>query len=132
MSRSQPAAICRRWSARKRRRSICAAGWPASPSRKRPPSRGPCASDVDILDVAGVFLNEGESELGLLAHQAFDPLRRFAKFLDRHINAEQHPLLRVHRRFLELGGRHFTKTLEAADINLAAAGKLGREQPVFM
>src|SRR5690606_7876082 len=91
------------------------------------------ASHVQVVrgHEAGMFLNEGEAKLGLAPHEFFHPLLckvPFASVLVQvggrlHDDAQEGPLCRIHRRFLELLWRHFTKALEAADLDLAFAAE---------
>ena len=49
-----------------------------------------------------------------------------------HLDPQQRALPRVHRGFLELRGHHLAQALEAADLDLAAAGELGLQQFVLV
>src|SRR5690625_187368 len=78
-----------------------------------------------------MFLNEGEAKLVRAHHEFFHTLLCKAPFASvlvqvggrLHDDAQEGPLCRIHRRFLELLWRHFTKALEAADLDLAFAAE---------
>ena len=66
-----------------------------------------------------------EAQLGLLAHQRADQLVNAAAGIGARavaawqIHPQQPACRHIHRGFLQLSRRHFTKTLEAADLDLA-------------
>src|SRR5579871_4258351 len=65
----------------------------------------------------GVFLDELETELGLLAHQAFDQRCGLGGFFVCHVDAFQDAPRAVHRGGLELRRHHFAQALEAGDFH---------------
>src|SRR5665647_1368336 len=86
----------------------------------------PLTLDVDeiLLGREGrALLDEGEAGLWLVAHQPFDGGGRTFLVLGQDDDLEEGPLARVHRRFLQLRGQHFTQSLEAAGLDLALAGE---------
>src|SRR5688572_11688450 len=92
-------------------------------------------SDVQVARELRVLLDELETQLRLAAHQALDQVRGVARFLAlfldiavRHAHAQQHAVLRVHGGLLEIVRLHLAQALEAAYLDLDAAGELGLQQ----
>src|SRR3546814_19488576 len=84
--------------------------------------------NVQRLDEAGVFLDEGEAQLRLAPHELIDQLGRL--FLPRagilvgragEGAPQQRPPALVHGGFLGLLGRHLAAALEADPLDLSAA-----------
>src|SRR6476661_1419439 len=70
-------------------------------------------SDVKVLYLAGLGLDELLARRDLLAHEHREDLVRARGVVS--IDAEKRPRLRVHRRLPELVGIHLAETLEALD-----------------
>ncbi len=70
-------------------------------------------SDVKVLDLAGLGLDEVLARLDLLAHEHREDLVGLGGVLD--VDPQQRPRLRVHRRLPELVGVHLAEALEALD-----------------
>src|SRR4051794_35653309 len=71
--------------------------------------------------------NEAEAFLGLVAHELLDDFFGRLAFAVLQCDAQERALGGVHRGFLELARHHLAKALETADLDLAAARKLGLE-----
>src|SRR3546814_1625307 len=77
--------------------------------------------NVQRLDEAGVFLDEGEAQLRLAPHELLDQLGRLFLLCAGILvgragdgDPQQRAPARVHGGFLELLGRHLAEALEAA------------------
>src|SRR5438445_6601179 len=79
------------------------------------PSAPVSTSDIQESDVAGVLFDERAARLHLVAHQLREDLVRERRVLD--VDADQHPLRRIHRRVAELVGVHLPEALEAAALD---------------
>src|SRR4249920_79901 len=71
--------------------------------------------DIQVLYLEGVLLDELAPRLYLVAHQAREPEVGGRRVLD--VDADDHPLGRVHRRLPELGRVHLAEALEAGDLD---------------
>src|SRR4051812_9407801 len=108
------------------------------PPRPKPSSRKTCpgsmrenstwyylnCSHIQVGEL-GVLLDVAEAFFGFAAHQLLHELRGCAQrallgVIGEH-HLEQGALARMHRGFLKLARRHLAKSLEAADLDLAAA-----------
>ena len=99
------------------------------------PDRGCSRRQISSTSVVGEFgalLDEAEARFGLGAHQRVDRVLGAASIASDHVDPEQRALPRVHGGFLELRGHHLAQALEAADLDLAAAGELGLQEFVLV
>src|SRR5919198_6314139 len=82
----------------------------------RPAPSGPLStSDIQVLDLQGVLLDELAARLNLVAHQPREPEVGGRCVLD--VDAYDHAPSRVHRRLPELGSVHLAEALEAGDLD---------------
>src|SRR6185369_13123875 len=83
--------------------------------------------NVEVRDAEGIILNELAARFDDVAHQAREDL--VGDIGLRDFDAEQRAVRRIERRFPQLLGVHFAKTLVALDREtLSARGKHGVEQ----
>ena len=72
-------------------------------------------SDIEEANVPCVLLDEEPARLDLVAHQHRESQVRRGRVL--HLDADQHPVGRVHRRLPEILGVHLAEALEAPDLD---------------
>src|SRR3989442_15982318 len=84
----------------------------------RPAPKGSLVrSDIQVLYIERVLLDELAPWLDLVAHQPREPeIRRGCVF---HVYTDQHPPGRIHRRRPELARVHLAETLEPGDLQTA-------------
>src|SRR5687767_2871373 len=81
----------------------------------RPAPSGSMTSDIEEAHLARVLLDEGAARLDLVAHQRGEDAVGRRSVLD--VDADEHPVLRVHGRVRELLGVHLPEPLEAAHLD---------------
>src|SRR5688500_3162577 len=74
---------------------------------------GSCRSDVQILHVLRILLDELPARLDVVAHQRREDLVGFDRVLERHL--EDRARLGIHGRLPELVRIHLAQTLVALD-----------------
>ena len=83
-----------------------------------------------------MLLDVGEPTLGLSSHQVFDEALDLFCMLACSFPGQDDPIecpfFGVHRRFLQLGGRHFPQPLEATDPDLRPALESGFQKLVLV
>src|SRR5438093_887094 len=111
MSRSISVAI------RDNRHSVYLMAPAGSLSTRPAPSGPPSISDIQVLHVKGVLLDELAARLDLVTHQPREPEVGGGRVLDVH--ADDHPPARVHCRLPELRRVHLAEALEARNLDPA-------------
>src|ERR1700737_4637710 len=115
--------------------SRCSCTPPAREQNHRPSRRARSSSgtrgwgrlDVQVAHGLGVRLDESLARIDVVTHQDVEDLVRFHRIFD--LDAQQHPVLWVHRGFPELVRVHLTETLVAGDFGFS--GHL-RQLPILL
>src|SRR5215208_284209 len=89
--------------------------------RYRRPRNRPSRLRIQVLDLAGVRLDEPLSRLDLVAHEVREELVGDRRRIDSDL--QERPVLRVHSRLPQLVRVHLPKALEATDAGVAVGAQ---------